>query len=85
MAAEYRITLPDQTVLAAERDRTRQAIELRGSGNVGAFDNGRRAFNGERRSHERDNAYWHHQDRGPQTVRHSTHYPESTEGQGWTA
>ena len=31
MAAEYRITLPDETVLAAELDRTRQAIELRGS------------------------------------------------------
>ena len=31
MAAEYRITLPDETVLAAELDRTRQAMELRGS------------------------------------------------------
>ena len=30
MAAEYRITLPDETVLAAELDRTRQAMELRG-------------------------------------------------------
>ena len=29
MAAEYRITLPDETVLAAELDRTRQAMELR--------------------------------------------------------
>ena len=31
MAAEYRIALPDETVLAAELDRTRQAMELRGS------------------------------------------------------
>ena len=31
MAGEYRITLPDETTLAAELDRTRQAIELRGS------------------------------------------------------
>ena len=30
MAAEYRITLPDETVLAAELDRTRQVMELRG-------------------------------------------------------
>ena len=30
MAAEYRITLPDETVLAAELDRTRQAMEHRG-------------------------------------------------------
>ncbi len=30
MAGEYRITLPDETVLAAELDRTRQAMELRG-------------------------------------------------------
>ena len=29
MAAEYRITLPDETVLAAELDRTRQAMEHR--------------------------------------------------------
>ena len=29
MAAEYRITLPDETVLAAELDRTRQAMEQR--------------------------------------------------------
>ena len=29
MAAEYRITLPNETVLAAELDRTRQAMELR--------------------------------------------------------
>ena len=28
MAAEYRIALPDETVLAAELDRTRQAMEL---------------------------------------------------------
>ena len=31
MAGEYRLTLPDETVLAAELDRTRQAMELRGS------------------------------------------------------
>ena len=31
MAGEYRITLPDETVLAAELDRTRQAMELRAS------------------------------------------------------
>ena len=30
MAAEYRITLPDETVLAVELDRTRQAMEHRG-------------------------------------------------------
>ena len=30
MAAEYRIALPQETVLAAELDRTRQAMELRG-------------------------------------------------------
>lgn len=30
MAAEYRITLPDEEVLAAELDRTRRSIELRG-------------------------------------------------------
>ena len=30
LAAEYRITLPDESVLAAELDRTRQAMELRG-------------------------------------------------------
>ena len=30
LAAEYRITLPDETVLAAELDRTRQTMELRG-------------------------------------------------------
>ena len=29
MAAEYRITLPDETTLAAELDRTRQTMELR--------------------------------------------------------
>ena len=29
MAAEYRITLPNETVLAAELERTRQAMELR--------------------------------------------------------
>ena len=31
MAAEYRITLPDEEILAAELDRTRQEIELRTS------------------------------------------------------
>ena len=31
MAGEYRITLPDEKVLAAELDRTRQAMEVRGS------------------------------------------------------
>ena len=31
MAAEYRVTLPDEEVLAAELDRTRQEIELRAS------------------------------------------------------
>ena len=31
LAGEYRITLPDETVLAAELDRTRQAMELRGT------------------------------------------------------
>ncbi len=31
MAGEYRITLPDETVLATELDRTRQAMELRGT------------------------------------------------------
>ncbi len=31
MAAEYRIALPDERTLAAELDRTRQEIELRGS------------------------------------------------------
>ena len=31
MAAEYRITLPDEELLAAELDRTRQAMELRSS------------------------------------------------------
>ena len=36
MAAEYRITLPDETLLAAELDRTRQTIELRGSISSGA-------------------------------------------------
>ena len=29
MAAEYRVSLPDETVLAAELDRTRQSMELR--------------------------------------------------------
>ena len=40
MAAEYRITLPDETVLAAELDRTRQAMELRGSAMSGAIATG---------------------------------------------
>ncbi len=31
MAGEYRITLPDEELLAGELDRTRQAMELRGS------------------------------------------------------
>ena len=31
MAGEYRITLPDERLLATELDRTRQAMELRGS------------------------------------------------------
>ena len=35
MAAEYRITLPDEGLLAAELDRTRQVIELRGSATSG--------------------------------------------------
>ncbi len=30
MAGEYRITLPDEKLLASELDRTRQAVELRG-------------------------------------------------------
>ena len=36
MAAEYRIALPDEKILMAELDRTRQAIELRGSVTFGA-------------------------------------------------
>ena len=35
LAAEYRITLPDEKLLAAELDRTRQAMELRGSAPAG--------------------------------------------------
>ena len=31
MASEYRITLPDEKLLAEELDRTRQEIELRAS------------------------------------------------------
>ena len=31
MAAEYRIALPNEEVLAAEMDRTRRALELRAS------------------------------------------------------
>ena len=37
MAAEYRITLPDETLQAAELDRTRQATELRGSATSGTL------------------------------------------------
>ena len=40
MAAEYRITLPDETTLAAELDRTRQAMELRGSATSGILAKG---------------------------------------------
>ena len=36
MAAEYRIALPDEALLVEELDRTRQAIELRGSVTLGA-------------------------------------------------
>ena len=36
MAAEYRIALPDEEFLVAELDRTRQAIELRGSATLRA-------------------------------------------------
>ena len=36
MAAEYRITLPDEELLAAELDRTRRVIELRASGTLEA-------------------------------------------------
>ena len=36
MAAEYRIALPDEELLVAELDRTRQAIELRASVTLGA-------------------------------------------------
>ena len=36
MAAEYRIALPDEDLLMAELDRTRQAIELRASMTLGA-------------------------------------------------
>ena len=36
MAAEYRIALPDEALLVAELDRTRQAIELRASVTFGA-------------------------------------------------
>ena len=40
MAGEYRIALPDETVLAAELDRTRQAMEMRGSMDSDAHANG---------------------------------------------
>ena len=40
MAAEYRITLPDETTLAAELDRTRQAMELGGSATSGTLTTG---------------------------------------------
>ncbi len=36
MAAEYRITLPDEALLASELDRTRQAMETYGSSAAGA-------------------------------------------------
>ena len=38
MAAEYRITLPDETLLAAELDRTRQEIELRAATTSGVLE-----------------------------------------------
>ena len=44
MAAEYRITLPDETTLAAELDRTRQAMELNGSTTLGAPTTGSALF-----------------------------------------
>ncbi len=37
LAAEYRIALPDEKTLAAEVDRTRRAIELRASINMGTL------------------------------------------------
>ncbi len=37
LAAEYRIALPDEETLAAEVDRTRRAIELRASINMGTL------------------------------------------------
>ena len=37
MAAEYRITLPDEALLAAELDRTRQVIEARTSIKLGVL------------------------------------------------
>ena len=40
MAGEYRITLPDEELLAAELDRTRQAMETRGSITLGASPRG---------------------------------------------
>ena len=40
MAAEYRITLPDETVLAAELERTRQAMELNSSITLGTSTTG---------------------------------------------
>ena len=42
MAGEYRITLPDEELLAVELDRTRQAMELRGSMDSDTPANGRR-------------------------------------------
>ena len=41
MAAEYRITLPDEEMLATELDRTRQAMELRGRITLEASGTGR--------------------------------------------
>ena len=40
MAGEYRITLPEEKILAAELDRTRQAMELRDSGTLEASPRG---------------------------------------------
>ena len=37
MSAEYRITLPDENILASELDRVRQVIDLRGSSTKARF------------------------------------------------
>ena len=37
LAAEYRIALPDEEILAAEMGRTRRALELRASATMGAL------------------------------------------------
>ena len=49
MAGEYRVTLPDESMLAGELDRTRQAMELRGAvkSNAPATDIALRAKNEE--------------------------------------